>query len=98
MRLLLTAFLFLLPFKHLLAQADITENEIKQHIEFLASKENKGRYPGTAENRKVVNYLIEDFRKSGIAKINNNYRQPFKAKLKVKKGVLDTPVVKTWNV
>ncbi|UKJ08550.1 M28 family metallopeptidase [Solitalea lacus] len=98
MRLLLTALLFLVPFKNLLAQADITEDEIKQHIEFLAAKENKGRYPGTAENRKVVNYLIEDFRKSGISKINSTYRQPFKAKLKVKKGVLDTPVVKTWNV
>ena len=48
------------------AQSDITENEIAAHISFLASKKMAGRFPGTRENKKTVDYLIKNFRKAGI--------------------------------
>lgn len=80
------------------AQADITEKELKEHLWFLASPKMKGRFPGTAENRKVVGYLIKHFKKSGIAPYQGSYLQEFTAKIRVKKGVTDTPYVKTQNV
>ncbi|AFD05997.1 M20/M25/M40 family metallo-hydrolase [Solitalea canadensis] len=98
MRVSFFLLLFFLPFKQLLAQSEITEAEIKQHIEFLSSDENRGRFPGTKETKKVVDYLIENFRKAGISKLNGSFRQPFVAKLRVMPGVKDTPYVKTWNV
>lgn len=98
MRLSLFLLLFFLPLKQLLAQSEITEQEIKQHIEFLSSDENKGRFPGTKETKKVVDYLIKNFRQAGISKSNGSFRQPFTAKLRIMPGVKDTPYVKTWNV
>lgn len=80
------------------AQADITEKEIKDHIWTLASPQMKGRFPGTAENKKTVRYLVKQFKKSGIAAYNGSYIQEFTSKMRVKKGVQDTPYVKTQNV
>ncbi|WP_316814602.1 M20/M25/M40 family metallo-hydrolase [Pedobacter nyackensis] len=79
------------------AQSEVTEKEIADHISFLASPKMAGRFPGTKENKKVVNYLIKNFKKSGVKPLNNNYIQEFKVKIRVKKG-LDTPVVTTQNV
>lgn len=81
-----------------LAQSEITEKEIKAHISFLASPEMAGRFPGTAENKKVVAYLIKEFRRSGIKPFGKSYTQGFTAKIRVKKGVTDTPSVLTQNV
>ncbi|MCX2453664.1 M20/M25/M40 family metallo-hydrolase [Pedobacter sp. PLR] len=80
------------------AQADITEKEIKEHIWTLAAPQMKGRFPGTTENKKVVSYLVKQFKKSGIGAYNGSYIQEFTAKMRVKKGVQDTPYVKTQNV
>lgn len=80
------------------AQSDITEKEIKSHIWFLASPKMKGRFPGTAENEKVVSYLVKQFKKSGIQPYKDSYLQEFRAKIRVKKGVTDTPYVQTQNV
>lgn len=80
------------------AQSDITEKEIKSHIWFLASPKMKGRFPGTAENEKVVSYLVKQFKKSGIQPYKGSYLQEFRAKIRVKKGVTDTPYVQTQNV
>ncbi|WP_316821976.1 M20/M25/M40 family metallo-hydrolase [Pedobacter gandavensis] len=80
------------------AQADITEKEIKEHIWTLAAPQMKGRFPGTAENKKAVNYIVKQFKKSGVAPYNGTYIQEFTAKMRVKKGVTDTPYVKTQNV
>lgn len=79
------------------AQSEVTEKEIADHISFLASPKMAGRFPGTRENKKVVNYLIKNFKQSGIKPFNNSYIQEFKVKIRVKKG-LDTPVVTTQNV
>lgn len=80
------------------SQSEVTEKEIKAHISFLASPEMAGRFPGTAENKKVVAYLIKEFRRSGIKPYNKSYTQDFTAKIRVKKGVTDTPSVLTQNV
>ena len=86
------------------AQAEITEKEIKAHIEFLASDKNKGRYPGTRESKKVVKYISRDFKKAGIKPYGtirpygHRYEQNFIAKLRLKKGQKDTMYAQTCNV
>lgn len=94
---LLTASCMALGF-NALAQSAVTEREIAEHISFLASPKMAGRFPGTKENRKVVRYLIKNFKQAGIKSLGSSYIQNFKAKIRVKKGVTDTPVVETQNV
>lgn len=81
-----------------MAQRAITETEIRDHVEFLASPKMKGRFPGTKEDGKVAKYLIKQFRKDNIKPYKSGYIQNFTAKLRVKKGATDTPYVQTHNV
>lgn len=80
------------------SQSEITEHELQEHILFLASEKNTGRYPGTKANRKVVRYIIKDFKKQGLLPLEKNYKQKFKAKLRVDKGSAEKPLAKTCNV
>ncbi|RPD96460.1 M20/M25/M40 family metallo-hydrolase [Aureibaculum marinum] len=80
------------------SQQDITVEELKEHIKFLASDKNKGRFPGEKMNKKVVKYIKKQFKQSGIKPIKNNYKQTFMAQLRVKKNEPKKPKVKTWNV
>lgn len=80
------------------SQSEITENELKEHIHFLTSEKNAGRYPGGKENKRVVKYLKKEFKKIGLAAYENNYKQSFEASLRVEKGVDKKPKVTTWNV
>lgn len=93
---LLTAALAILSFGSF-AQSDITEKEIAEHISFLASPKMAGRFPGSLENRKVVKYLVKNFKLAGVKPLGKSYIQEFTTKIRVKKG-LDTPVVTTQNV
>ncbi len=90
--------LFILSFicSNIFSQTDITENELKEHLQFLTSDKNAGRYPGGKENRRVVNYIIKEFKNLGIQPFKGGYKQNFKAELRVDKG--EKPVVKTCNV
>ncbi|HXJ98553.1 MAG TPA: M20/M25/M40 family metallo-hydrolase [Gelidibacter sp.] len=81
-----------------IAQSEITENELKDHILFLASEKNAGRYPGTKGNRDVVKYIIKDFKKQGLLPLGKSYQQKFKARLRVDKGEAEKPLAKTSNV
>lgn len=90
--------IFLLVSAQTFAQVAITEKQLRDHISYLASDKNKGRYPGTAENKRVVKYISRTFLKAGIKPFGDKYLQTFDAKLRVRKGVLDTPIVKTYNV
>lgn len=81
-----------------IAQSEITENELKDHILFLASEKNAGRYPGTKGNRDVVKYIIKDFKKQGLLPLGKSYQQKFKAPLRVDKGEAEKPLAKTSNV
>ena len=80
------------------SQAEITENELKDHMSFLASEKNAGRYPGTKANRKVVKYIVKDFKKQGLLPLGKCYKQNFKAKLRVEKGEKEKRLVNTSNV
>ena len=78
------------------SQTDITESELKEHLKFLTSDKNAGRYPGGKENRWVVTYIKNEFKHLGIQPFKIGYKQNFKAELRVDKG--QKPVVKTCNV
>lgn len=82
----------------LFSQTAITEKEIKNHILFLASKENAGRYPGTEANQNVVTYIANDFKKSGLLPLDKTYLQEFKAQLRVAKDEKQKPFANTSNV
>lgn len=81
-----------------IAQGEITEKELKEHIVFLTSDKNLGRYPGGKINRKIVSYIVKDFKDSDIPPFKKSYKQAFTAKLRVKKGEDPKKPVKTWNV
>ncbi len=96
-RILILIPLFLFYFSGF-SQVEITENELKDHIEFLASEKNAGRYPGTKANRDVVKYIIKDFKKQGLLPLKKSYQQKFKARLRVDKGEPEKRLAKTSNV
>ncbi|SHI79948.1 Peptidase family M28 [Arenibacter nanhaiticus] len=80
------------------AQQDITTAELKEHIEFLTSENKVGRYPGGKINRKIVKYIINDFKEAGIPPFSKSYTQKFKAQLRFKEGDAPKGKAKTWNV
>tara|TARA_R110002051_G_scaffold280178_1_gene341772 strand:+ start:3441 stop:4397 length:957 start_codon:yes stop_codon:yes gene_type:complete len=81
----------------LFSQSEITKQEIKEHIEFLTSDKNAGRYPGEKENKSVVTYLEKEFRKMKLNSFDTHYKQFFEAKLRVDQGQ-DEHWVTTCNV
>ena len=91
---LLTTFFYFSGY----AQSEIKEKEIKDHILFLASEKNAGRYPGGKANKRVVKYIEKDFKKQGILHFGDSYKQDFKARLRVAKGEPEKPLVNTCNV
>ena len=80
------------------SQAEITENELKEHLLFLTSGKNAGRYPGGKENKRVVKYLEKEFKNLDLKFFNEGYKQPFEAQLRVEKDADQKPKVTTWNV
>ncbi|MCF8272994.1 MAG: M20/M25/M40 family metallo-hydrolase [Flavobacteriaceae bacterium] len=80
------------------SQSEITENELKNHLQFLTSEKNAGRYPGGKENKWIVKYIEKEFKRLKISSFEIGYRQFFNAELRVDKGVDKKPVVKTCNV
>ena len=64
----------------------------------MASEKNAGRYPGGKANRKVVKYIVKDFKKQGLIPFEKGYKQKFKASLLVKKGDPEKSQVNTCNV
>jgi Zn-dependent M28 family amino/carboxypeptidase len=79
------------------SQSEVTESEIKGHLLFLTSKDIAGRAPGGKENRKVVQYIQNEFKTLGLNKFERSYKQKFEAKLRVYEGMPDK-TVKTCNV
>lgn len=80
------------------AQDDITVPELYEHIEILTSEKYQGRAPGGRINKKLVRYLRQDLRKSGVKKLKSGYLQSFNCQVRVKKGDSPGKEVKTWNV
>jgi hypothetical protein len=57
---------------------EITSEEIKDHIFYLASDELKGRFSGTPELETAANYIDNKFREYGLTPLfNNDYKQSF---------------------
>ena len=54
------------PVGYIFSQEEITRQELKDHIQFLANDSLNGRFPGTVENKMVVDYLKNDFTANGI--------------------------------
>ncbi len=48
------------------AQKEITQEELNQHVSFLASDALKGRKPGTIESNKAAEYIAKELKKSGL--------------------------------
>ncbi len=82
-------FLLLISSVTVFAQEAITEQELKNHIEYLTADKLKGRYPGIPENDSVVDYLVNDFRKNQISVLT----QEFEAVMRK-----DSSKVETYNV
>ncbi|MCK0146600.1 M20/M25/M40 family metallo-hydrolase [Arenibacter sp. F26102] len=98
MRLYFNLFSCFLLINLLSAQEEITVQELQEHISYLTSDKNSGRYPGGKANKRIVNYIKRDFKKSNIPSYLKSYKQPFMAQLRVKKGLMPKEEVKTWNV
>lgn len=48
------------------AEPEITVEELRQHIEYLASEELSGRYPGSEGDRLAAEYIRNQFIRSGL--------------------------------
>ena len=95
-----TALLILFIASHfsMLSQTEITENEIKDHIEFLILDKNGGRFPGEKGAKRVVKYITKEFKTMDLQPLSKKYKQHFKAQLRVDKGIDEKPEVTTCNV
>lgn len=61
-----------------ISSPEITAEEIKQHITFLASDELKGRDSGTEEIKKAAEYIANEFSSYGLApSFDGSYFQEF---------------------
>ena len=57
---------------------EITSQEIKDHITYLASDEMKGRFTGSKECLEAANYIEEQFKSSGLTPLfSGGYKQTF---------------------
>jgi aminopeptidase YwaD len=65
---------------------DITENELFQHLSYLASDSLKGRLPGTEEGKLAALYIASEFRKAGLSFLTRNGFQPFDVITKLETG------------
>jgi len=67
---------------------DITSRELRQHIQYLASDELRGRRTGEEGNRMAAEYIADQFRSYGLTPIGDNgtYFQQFPFLKDVKEG------------
>ncbi|MBN1300717.1 MAG: M20/M25/M40 family metallo-hydrolase [Melioribacteraceae bacterium] len=54
---------------------EITVDELKSHIEYLASDELEGRKPGTKGLEKAAGYIMQQLKKVNAVPLGNNYFQ-----------------------
>lgn len=66
--------------------SEITVDELKSHIYFLADDSLKGRKPGTEEGRISAEYIRNSFESSGLKTIGENGFQFFDVTTRVKPG------------
>jgi hypothetical protein len=76
--LLLILISYVSTYSQAISNPEITSEEIKEHITFLASDELKGRDSGTEEIKKAASYISDEFKNYGLEPIfQGNYLQEF---------------------
>lgn len=59
------------------ADPEITVQELEDHLNYLASEELAGRYPGTEGDRKTVDYIVQEFKRAGLTLLGDSGLQAF---------------------
>jgi len=67
-------------------ETEITVNELKEHVYFLASDSLKGRKPGTHESKIAAEYIRDQFVEYGMEPIGDNGFQYFDVIMSVEPG------------
>jgi len=67
-------------------QIQITIPELREHITYLASKELKGRMPGTRGDKNAAEYIIKDFKSNNLVLHEGTGKQSFDITLGNKLG------------
>jgi aminopeptidase YwaD len=85
---LIFTFICLVPFSWLHSQnsASITPGELKKHVEYLASQELAGRYPGTPGDIAAASYIRNCFKEYGLTTMPGGWFQEFQVTTGIKKG------------
>jgi hypothetical protein len=82
-------FFLLFPlaiFSQTITSPEITVDDIKSHISFLASDELAGRYTGTDGSIKAAEYIRDQFSKAGLKLIGKDGFQEFEVVVSVSAG------------
>ncbi len=75
--------------------AEITEDEIMNHIRYLSHENREGRLPGTRGSKDVIAYLVKNFKSFGVKPgIKGSYAQPFDIQTGIQLGKENMLVVK----
>lgn len=62
-------------------------DRMKEHVKYLSSDELEGRYPGTEGIKKAEEYIVNQFKKSGLQPLNgSSYLQEFNVTTGLKLG------------
>ena len=69
--------------------SSITTTELRNHVEYLASKELEGRYPGSCGDLASANYILECFLSQGLIPLELFGFQNFRLTTGIRKGHLN---------
>ncbi|MFC2152458.1 M28 family peptidase [Bacteroidota bacterium] len=72
---------------------DITQDELYNHIEFLASDSLKGRYPGTSEDKVAAKYISAELSNNGLELIFSEGLQTFEITTNLKAGEYNSLII-----
>lgn len=75
------------------SQNAIKGRAIYKSIQYLSADELKGRWPGTAGDSLAEKYIINAFKKSGIAPLFPKYIQPFEVTVKLDAPATENEIV-----
>lgn len=76
----LSILLFVLTLKTSFNISNFNTSQVKNHIEYLASDELKGRLTGTLENQMAEKYIRDNFKEKGLLPFQDSYINSFKVK------------------
>lgn len=93
----LISFILLLSITNLSAQkklsADITLNDLKTQLYYLASDSLSGRFPGTKGDQMAAGYIASSFKNAGLSLYNKNGFQNFEVLTRQELGKKNTLTV-----